>query len=178
VVQTTGTQNPDMSGFSEFYISNSNLLIRFLITLGASRSDAEDMAQEAMKAALLRWPTLTHPAAFVRTIAQRGLYRRWENDRRRARGEQEATGPVRPHVAGFDFDDDSGRLLAMVRRLPTTQREVMAWAVDGYSAGQIAAVMGLKQSTVRSHLRHARNSLRQSLEGLRHHDGKESGEDG
>jgi DNA-directed RNA polymerase specialized sigma24 family protein len=48
----------------------------------------------------------------------------------------------------------------MLKTLPTEQREVMAWTIDGYAPTEVAEMTGQKPATVRSHLRHTRNSLK------------------
>jgi RNA polymerase sigma factor (sigma-70 family) len=176
MVQQTKSQPLDVSGFEDYYLHDSHRLIRFLLTLGASAPDAEDTAQEAMKAALLNWPALNHPRAFVRQVARRALYRRWENDRKRTHGEQVAAQSA-PKLVEIDFDDDSRELFAMLRTLSATQREVMAWTIEGYTTEQVAGETGLEPATVRSHLRHARQNLRRQLHERHHCDGKERCDD-
>ncbi len=51
-------------------------------------------------------------------------------------------------------------VLNAMSKLPARQRQVMAWYYDGYSAVEIAENLGMPVATVRSNLRHARETLR------------------
>jgi DNA-binding CsgD family transcriptional regulator len=54
-------------------------------------------------------------------------------------------------------------VLRLLAGLPPRQREVMAWTIDGYDPEEIAQLTGKNPATVRSHLRHARTSLKAAL---------------
>lgn len=51
-------------------------------------------------------------------------------------------------------------VLEALSQLPPLQRAVFALAYDGYSIADTAAVLKLKEDPTRSHLRHARSTLR------------------
>lgn len=51
-------------------------------------------------------------------------------------------------------------VLRFFRTLPPAQQQVMAWLFDGYETWEIAENAGMKVSTVRSNMRHAREHLR------------------
>ena len=62
---------------------------------------------------------------------------------------------------------DPGRLLAALRTLPDTRREVLLLHdLEGWKHEEIAELMALPAGTVRSHLHHARRAMRAALEGL------------
>ncbi len=61
------------------------------------------------------------------------------------------------------FAAEAESVMQMLRTLPLEQREVMAWTIDGYTPSQIAAATNREAATVRSHLRHARTSLKNQL---------------
>jgi RNA polymerase sigma-70 factor (ECF subfamily) len=164
MVQQKESQSLDASRFENFYIDDFTRLIRFVMTLGASVHDAEDVAQEAMKAAFIGWTTVTTPHAFVRRAAQRIFYRRCKQDRRRM---ESATASHTEAIAHDDADVDVRHLLRLVRSLPPRQREVMAWTIDGYGIAEVAAATGAPASTVRSHLRHARITLEKEIIRIR-----------
>ena len=63
-------------------------------------------------------------------------------------------------------DDDARELVEAVLALPANQRSaVHLFYYEGYSTGEIAAILGQRPGTVRSHLSRARETLRQKLKG-------------
>ena len=63
-------------------------------------------------------------------------------------------------------DGDTGELVEAVFSLPANQRAaVHRFYYEGYSTGEIAAILGQRPGTVRSHLSRARETLRQKLKG-------------
>jgi RNA polymerase sigma-70 factor (ECF subfamily) len=155
--------------FVEFFHADFPCLIGFLINLGYSEDVAKDAATDAMVIAYREWSSLESPRAWVRKVArnQAEKLRRGE-----ARGAQiilkMAAADLRP-VA----DDDPERhwLLSEEDRwvaralacLAPHRRWVMALHLDGFSTAEIARVTGIKENTVRSHLRHAREQLSRNL---------------
>ncbi len=127
--------------------------------MGASRADAEEIAQEALIAAWQKWECIREPAAWVRTTAVRKLWKR---------SHQPAALPLEEnavHLATSDsdlamFSEEQLQVLSLLRQLPETQRTVAALYYDGLTIAEIAAVTGKPASTVRSHLRHARTTLK------------------
>jgi RNA polymerase sigma-70 factor (ECF subfamily) len=64
---------------------------------------------------------------------------------------------------------------AALARLPERQRiAVVLFDVEGYSHGEIAAVLGIPEGTVRSDVFHARRALREPLAAWRSWKEKES----
>jgi len=61
--------------FEDFYRDEFKPLIWFAVRAGASAAEAEDVAQEAMKATWARWSEIDNPRAYARTAALRVLYR-------------------------------------------------------------------------------------------------------
>ena len=63
-------------------------------------------------------------------------------------------------------DEDSRELVEAVLELPANQRAaVHLFYYEGYSTEEIAAILGQRPGTVRSHLSRARETLRQKLKG-------------
>ena len=63
-------------------------------------------------------------------------------------------------------DEDSRELVEAVLALPANQRAaVHLFYYEGYSTDEIAAILGQRPGTVRSHLSRAREALRQKLKG-------------
>jgi len=150
-------------GFASFFHQRYSRTVLLLIAMGASRADAEDAAQEAMIAAWLQWETIREPAAWVRTTATRTF---WKHSRRHQHASQ--LDETTPHPAAPDpdlaiFADEQQRILSLLRALPPAQRTVTALFYDGLTAPEIAGLTGKPVATVRSHLRHARKSLKEVI---------------
>jgi RNA polymerase sigma factor (sigma-70 family) len=155
--------------FEEFFRADFPRLIGFLINIGYSKGVANDAATDAMAIAYREWPSLESPRAWVRKVAR---HRAEKLRKRDARGDQ-----IILEMEATDLrlvaDDDPERhwLLSEEDRwvagalacLAPHRKCVMALHLDGFSTAEIARVMGIKESTVRSHLRHARAQLSRNL---------------
>ena len=63
-------------------------------------------------------------------------------------------------------DGETGELVEAVLELPANQRAaVHLFYYEGYSTDEIAAILGQRPGTVRSHLSRGREALRQKLKG-------------
>ena len=61
---------------------------------------------------------------------------------------------------------EEGTLLEAMQALPARDRAVLhLYYYEGYSTGEIAAILGQRPGTVRSHLSRARDALRETLKG-------------
>ncbi|MCD2191336.1 RNA polymerase sigma factor [Actinomycetospora soli] len=164
---SSGTPAPDRDTileFSDFYRDRTPKLVVFLRYLGASLDDAADVAQETMRKAYERFSPLTNPVAWTRTVAAR----EWHARASRARPEtsledapaSHALLRARDDIAEFESRAES---LNLVATLPRRQRQVLAATYDGATPTEIARDLGLTAATVRSTLRHARNSVAELL---------------
>jgi RNA polymerase sigma-70 factor (ECF subfamily) len=143
-------------------------LVRAAIALGVPAADAGDVVQEALLAAFRRlrgfdpargsFDAWTH-AILVRRCAN------WRRARARLlralRGAPRQEPPSRP-----DGDLDARRTLErLVGGLAPARRR--AWAlveISGLSPREAASILRVRESTVRSHLRHAREAMRRAAE--------------
>jgi RNA polymerase sigma factor (sigma-70 family) len=153
--------------FAEFFRKEYPKVVRFVMYAGASFEGADDAVSQAMTVAYNSWSLLTHPTAWVRTVALRRYLREAQNDRRRsdveamvARLDCQDRGSVVPSGE----PDEHNRVLTILRRLPPAQRAVMALCLDGYSPSEIATLLRQDANTVRSNLRHARTRLRREFQ--------------
>jgi RNA polymerase sigma factor (sigma-70 family) len=131
--------------------------------MGASRSDAEEIAQETMIAAWQKWESLYEPAAWIRTTATRKL---WKSNQHRPPTTPLEETTVQLPTSDPDlavFSEEQQVVLGLLRQLPPTQRAVAALHYDGLTAEEIAIVTGKPTATIRSHLRHARTTLRKAI---------------
>ncbi|AGZ38567.1 RNA polymerase sigma factor [Actinoplanes friuliensis] len=156
--------------FEDFYRAELRPLIWFAVRVGAARAETEDVAQEAMKAAWAGWARIENPRAYVRTAVLRVVRRTGYQVKRNQEAALRAAGP--PGVGAESFEAEARRVLDLLRALPEAQREVMALTMDGYDPLAISQITGRKDSTVRSHLRHARRNLTRAID--EHHPEKEA----
>jgi RNA polymerase sigma factor (sigma-70 family) len=156
---------------AQFYVRHRAAVRRFLI--GACRCpahDAEDIIQETIIRIRERyWPTvrlLEKPVAYWYTMAQRDSARQLRLRAKRfvADDPHERLLSVADPVDHFAAADLLEALCAAIGKLPTRQRQVL-WlrAIDGFSEAETAAVLSIGVGSVKTHLHHARNRLRELL---------------
>ena len=153
-------------GFDVFYRAEYVGIVRTLRVGGVRHEEAEDAVQEAMFRILAKWPTgCSCPAAWVRKAAWNAFYTKTGRDRKRHDLETvNARRQPRTPPAPDGEPDEKERVLRLIAELPPRQREVLALYYDGRAIQEIAEHLGNKPSTVRSNLRHARETLRKALE--------------
>ena len=153
--------------FADFYRQHTPGLVAFVMWLGAGAADAADVAQETMIRAYSGWDQITHPRTWVRVVASR------EYHHRRLSDHDEPVAEIPGHLlpAGVAADDaamlgpEVARVLHLLRPLPVRQRQVMAWAYDGYSPAEIAEILEISPGAVRVSLHKARAKLKHLVEG-------------
>jgi RNA polymerase sigma-70 factor (ECF subfamily) len=155
--------SPDSSPVDEefvaFYREFSPILARFLLYHGASLHVTADLVQETMTKAYQRWPTLEHPAAWVRRVGSRAFVRhiaRVEEDPVEEVPEPSSLLPPPTEVEAWEQRQD---LLHLLAHLPWRQRQVMAWTLDGHTPTQIADELQISPAAVRASLKKARHTL-------------------
>ena len=146
--------------------------------------EAEDLAQETVLQAATRLSDLQEPERFgpwLYTIALNRA-RLWWRRRRTSRVPQSleallANAPtaVEPHLAGESTSPEAAWEAADLARtigralsaLPKPQQQaILAHYVEGLTYGEIATMLSVPPSTVRSRLQHARERLRRELAPL------------
>lgn len=136
-------------------------LVWFVMSLGASAEAAADAAQSAFTDAFPVWPTIRHPHAWLRRVAQRAYYRRARREIP-VESPPDQPGPLATASAA-ELHDEARAVSAALAQLPVKQRQVMAWYVDGYRPAEIAAELGADPAAVRQNLAKARKNLKQLL---------------
>jgi len=151
---------PDQ-GFADFFRTCLPVVTRTLTALTGDTRVVEDVAQDAMVIARHRWQDIRSydkPEAWVLKVAIR-LMRRWQQ-----RHERETPLVVVPDVA--DQVHEVELVHSAVRRLSPRHREAVALHhLLGYSVSEIASVLVVGESTVRTHLSRGRDELRRILGG-------------
>ncbi len=154
------TPEPDQ-GFAEFFRTCLPVVTRTLTALTGDTRAVEDIAQDALVIARHRWADIhayDKPEAWVLKVAIR-LMRRWQQ-----RNQYET-----PLVAVVDVVEQVHEVEAVhsaLRELSPRHREVVALHhLLGYPVSEIASVLLVSESTVRTHLTRGRAELRRILGG-------------
>lgn len=160
---------PEDDEFVEFFVHQHLMLVKFLLGRKVSLSDAEDVAQTVCMQMFARWPKVQDPRAY--------LYRATRNEvvvlaRRHLRYLDSAQRWAGSRVESFAAEDvyhlrDVGVVRDSLVILSPRQREVMVRVYEGHRTSDIAEAIGISTATVRSSLRHARETLRPLLNGDR-----------
>jgi RNA polymerase sigma-70 factor (sigma-E family) len=131
------------------------------------RSDAEDVAQETLARAALRWSRLHEkPEGWITRVAANQAIDRY---RRRQR---QPTVPRGPLGIVDERLGERGDLVAALRKLPRRQREiiVMRYVAD-LSEADVARALGCSVGAVKSQASRGLASLRRHLDGPPETDG-------
>lgn len=152
--------------FDVFYRREFRSLVGLAHALSGS-SASEDIAQDALLAALRRWDEvgrLDNPGAWVRrVVANRSvsvIRRRVSEAKKLLRLGVGTQGSV-----SLDLSVHGEWIWDQVRRLPTRQAQVVAlYYLDGLSMPEIGAVLGITKESVNTHLRRAKQTLAERLE--------------
>jgi RNA polymerase sigma-70 factor (ECF subfamily) len=161
---------PGQEEFTVFYRNDLPAVTAFLLYLGASLPDAADVAQEAMTEAYQKWSTIKHPKTWVRTVASRKLIRRAHTVHESPAGDIPEPTPLLPSPPPTAEWEERHDVLRMIALLPYRQRQVMAWAFDGYRPAEIADILGLPSTVVRRSLCDARKALANHLRAASRED--------
>lgn len=159
--------------FVRFFRDTSRRAFVYALQLAGNRDDAMDLVQEAYLRLHARWAECAAPekaAAWLYTIIRNLAI---DHLRRRARrAEAELDSSVLASVQeGPEADaarsERARRLWAAIASLPPEQREILLlrdW--HGLNYSEIAELLGLSLGTVSSRLHHARQKVREAMEGF------------
>jgi RNA polymerase sigma-70 factor, ECF subfamily len=161
-------QPGSLEDFDRLYRDNYAPVLRMLVGVLRDRPAAEECTQDAFVRALRAWPKWRPDApaeAWLHRIALNVAisYRRREGLRTLAQvlsrfGSSRAT-------TGADDPGESSELLTALRRLPPRQSAVLVLRFNhGYSNRDIAAALGVAESTIASRLAAAKLGLHRQLE--------------
>ncbi|MFF7205334.1 RNA polymerase sigma factor [Streptomyces sp. NPDC008141] len=151
--------------FDDFVRAEHRRLVLFVVTLGATWEEAEDAVAEVLLEVLQRWSQIHSPRAYCRLAAERAYVNSEVRLRKAPAAAVRSTWAVathRPTEAVFEAVEHE-YALRHLRLLNQEQRRVMAFLYDGWTAEEIAELLGKKASTVRSNIRHARKRLKKAI---------------
>jgi RNA polymerase sigma-70 factor (ECF subfamily) len=145
--------------FGSFFEAEYERLFQALYLACGDKTEAEDLAQEAMARAFERWErvqAVERPIGYVFQIAF-NLHRSWLRRTGRA---------LRSRGVGANSESNVGQtrleVLEALASLPSSQREALVlveWF--GFSADEAGGILGIDSSSVRGRIHRARNSLRE-----------------
>lgn len=156
--------------FDDFFRIELPRLVGFLINAGFGLEEARDAAAEAMLSTLQAWAELDYPKAYVRKAAHHVASNQTRRDQERTlrsiQGGWVTPDQIDPFATVDDALDGPARLSELMNLLPHRQRLVLAWHLDGFANTEIACHLNMRPATVASHLRHAKQRMRDQLQTL------------
>ncbi len=162
----------DQSAFRELVVLHQDQAYGLALRITRSTADAEEVAQDAFLRAWLALARFRGESSFgtwlYRIVARRAFDRLEQLRSRRGRelgGEAAADLAERtpaPGRAGSpEAVEQARRLERMVSALPAAQRAaVTLYYYEDRSVEQVAAILGMPENTVKTHLSRARAALR------------------
>lgn len=154
--------------FEDVYLAHYRDVYRYLLALTRSAEEADEIASETFERALRTWQEVPDPALpWLLLVARRIATDRWRRARRRAlvllglRAQEHGDAGERRTEFWMWFDE-------VARLLTPKQREVLVLRYQrDLTDSDIARIMGLSESGVRSLLARALDALRAHPELLR-----------
>lgn len=151
-------------GFDAFYLREIRAVVGLAFVLSGSGRAAEDLAQDAFLAAYRNWDRVSaydDPGAWVRRVVSNASVSRF----RRMAAESRALLRLRGETYVIpETDPEAIHLWEEVRRLPARQSQVIALRYyDQRSNADIAEILGCSETTVKTHLQRARETLAHRL---------------
>lgn len=141
--------------FADLY----RLAYRVAYRILGDRAEAEDVAQEALARATLRWAKLhDRPEGWVSRVASNLAVDRYRRRRR------EPAIPIGPIGIVDDRTVERSDLVAALRRLPHRQREVVVLRyLADLSEADVAATLGCSVGSVKTHASRGLSAMRRHL---------------
>ncbi len=149
----------DVADFRNFYRNFVPALVAFLMWQGASLVEAADVAQKTMIEAFRRWSQIDQPELWARTVASRTLMRRATATEQGCRAGLPIHSMLLPASVDAKAWEHRHAILGVLSGLSSPQRQVIAWAMEGYSSAEIANELNIGFGAVRTHLTKGRGML-------------------
>ncbi|QKV74126.1 RNA polymerase sigma factor [Amycolatopsis sp. Hca4] len=155
-------------GVGEFYHEHATKLVGFVIKLGATVQDAEDIVHGVLLKLLNRWDTVENPTAWARTVATHAYMRSAVRVREVVTTEPIPESTAAPALFTPEFRaeiaEEFAEVTAALAVLPGQQRLVMAWRMEGsYTDKEIAQVLRTTPKAVAAAAKRARRTLKTHL---------------
>ncbi|GIJ43769.1 RNA polymerase [Virgisporangium aliadipatigenens] len=150
--------------FEEYVAARGDALVRFARLLTGDPHRAEDLVQDALAKAYLRWRRILateQPDAYLRRMVvngSRSWWRRRSNQETPTDSPADRAAPDRVETDAVERDDMWRRIVV----LPQRQRAVLVLRYyEDLDDAAIAGILGCSAATVRTHAMRALNTLRQ-----------------
>jgi RNA polymerase sigma-70 factor (sigma-E family) len=158
---------PVARSFELAFDSLYRLAYRVAFKILGDRPDAEDVAQEALARASLRWSRLhEHPEGWVSRVASNLAIDRYRHRQRQPIIPKGPVGIVDEKVG------ERGDLVDALRTLSSRQREVVVLRyLADLSESDVAVALGCSTGTVKTHSSRGLAALRRQLQGKATTDG-------
>ena len=164
--RTTG----DPRRFEDRFALLAALGYKVAYRLTGDRAESEDLAQEALARAYLRWRKVAaYDEAWVARVTTNLAIGRWRKHRRIV-----VSGTGEPAFGGFDAPPAAGadpldriELLRVLRSLPRRQREAVALRyLADLPEAEVAALLGCSVGAVKQHTHRGLAALRRDEEAI------------
>jgi RNA polymerase sigma-70 factor (sigma-E family) len=153
--------------FEEFVAARGPALVRMARGLLRDPHHAEDVVQDVLAKALVKWSTIQRaddPDAYVRRMLVNASTSFWRRAVRKERAHDHETLPERRVRDATGDVAERDRMLALLRRLPAKQRAVLVLRhYEGLPDAEIADLLGTSAVTVRSNAHRGLAALRAML---------------
>jgi len=155
-------------GFDDFYRDRYARAVRLALVLTGSAAGAEDLVQDVMTAAHLKWSRIASydsPEAWLRRAIVNRAISRHRRMAVAAKGLLKLTATARTSV---ELGESDWELWRRVRALPSRQAQIVALVyVEGLTLDGAAQVLGISLPTAKSHLARAKQRLEHDLSDWR-----------
>jgi RNA polymerase sigma-70 factor, ECF subfamily len=168
----------DAGYFAELMASGKPLVDGVVRAYARDEDHAKDLSQQVWLTVYMRRESYLGEGSFpswLRRLATRVCIRDRRNTRAREQTLQSYRDALKAHgslkyepnpLAGMERDEALALIFRVLPDLSRREQETMELLIlEKTSPGEAAEIMGVKVSTVRSHLRHALTRLRTLLEG-------------
>jgi RNA polymerase sigma factor (sigma-70 family) len=156
--------------FEAIYAACRTPVLGYALRRTASADDAADILAETF---LVAWrkldqvPSGPEARLWLYGVARNALANHYRGERRRTALAARLGTELAQCYLPLEYDGESARIAAALRRLPEAQREVLtlsAW--EGLDYGQIATVLGCSRNAVRIRFHRARTRLAAEFQAI------------
>lgn len=151
------------SSFDELFRSEYRQVLGLAYVLTGNWSAAEELTMDGFATALKNWnqvSILNSPGAWVRKVVSNAAVSRF----RRMGAESGARSRLPDPPEHFASPVERSEVWDAVRRLPKRQAQSIAlFYVAGYSRKEIAAMLGVSEESIKTHLVRGRQRLEKEL---------------
>jgi RNA polymerase sigma factor (sigma-70 family) len=154
---------PSSDSVDALFAAEYDAMLRLAYVLTRDQHEAEEIVQDAFVEVTDRWSGILNPGGYLRTAVVNGVRQRGRRDANRRRileTNARAIAPAEHHVDGYD------EIVDVLSTLPDNQRIALVLAYyAGMGANEIAATLGCRPGTAKSHVHRGLRRLRKELAG-------------